>query len=174
MAMRLSVTLEGFAAECADLIQGNRNAQCHPDEQYPAWETHLPDLGAYPADENGWRHLNQGLASRCLNLTNKLVGSRSLIRDTIEYIDDEIEERVEIEAASRGMEAWQLASELRSTRGLPAADLVWDFLPTLRSGQRSMETREEEQKEQRRQRAIEKAAGLHPPSFDALNHHDQR
>src|SRR6185312_1037086 len=55
MAVRLAVILEAYAAACLDLIARNNDAEAPPDEEYPYWETSLPELPAYPDDIEGWR-----------------------------------------------------------------------------------------------------------------------
>ena len=80
MAMRLAVILENFAWACANFIQDNRNAQTLPDEEYPAWDVTLPELGTYPDEGEGWRAIDRKLAGRCLDLRNRILESQSAIK----------------------------------------------------------------------------------------------
>jgi hypothetical protein len=37
-----------------------------PDEQYPDWNSALPDLLELPSDPDGWRYLDRKLVARSL------------------------------------------------------------------------------------------------------------
>jgi hypothetical protein len=127
MAMRLAVILEAYASACSEFIADNSGKETPPDQEYPLWETGLPELSLYPDDTEGWRALNQKLAGRCLNFPNKISGSQAIIRSTIDYAMEDLEDTLNEEAAKRGLEAWSLARELRKQYGVEGADPVWDY-----------------------------------------------
>ncbi len=131
MALRLAVILEAYASACADAISGNQNAEQRPDEQYPDWTAQLPELPEYPDDTEGWRALPIKVAGRVLSLRNKVAGSQSIIDSVVEYSEDYLEEEYAEQAAERGLEAWNLAVELRRTYGLEEVDVVWSYAASL-------------------------------------------
>jgi hypothetical protein len=179
MAMRLAVTLESYASACSDLISKNTDAPHHPDEEYPDWDVTLPELPPYPDDAEGWRAIDRKLAGRCLNLRNRIHGSQDFIRLTIEYNhDDEIYDTVRQHAASRGLEAWELAKALRQKHGIEEVDTLWDYAGSLK-----VVLREAEQaiKERRKRNAHTlKDLGLDGPQIangqvpSAIDHREQR
>jgi len=132
MAMRLAVVIENFAWACANLIQNNRNAQTPPGEEHPAWEVALPELLAYPEDVDGWRAIAPKLAGRALGLRNKLHESNSMIRNTMAFNKEELGWVLDEQAASRGLEAWQIAIDLRKTHRIERVELEWDYPDYLR------------------------------------------
>ena len=149
MAMRLAALMENFACACANFIEDNRDVRKPSDGEHPAWETALPELPAYPEDIDGWRALAPKLAIRVFGLRNKLHQSQSTIRNVTEdnqsglYILDE-------QAATRGLEAWRIAVDLRKNYGIEPIELEWDFPDYLR---RALDTAAKE-REEHRQRAV--------------------
>lgn len=131
LALRLAILLEAYAYACATIIQKNGNAETRPDEQYPDWEVKLPPLPEYPDDAEGWRSLKLDLASRALALRNRIDGSQAIIDVTIEYAEHELEEELDGQFGARGMEAFQIAADLRRRYDLDAANLIYDFTDTL-------------------------------------------
>jgi len=127
MAMRLAVVMENFAWACANFIQDNHNARTPPDEEYPAWEIALPELLAYPEDADGWRAIAPKLAGRVFGLRNKLYESKSTIRNIIEFNKAELGWVLDEQAASRGLEAWRMAIDLRKTYGIEPVELEWNY-----------------------------------------------
>ncbi len=132
MAMRLAVILEAYTAACSDLIAKNSTAEAPPDQEFPNWDTTLPQLLSYPEDAEGWRAIDRKLAGRCLNLRNKIDGSQTVIRWIIEYTRDELGDVLDEEAARRGLEAWSIAIDLRRKHGIEQADAVWDYAEGLK------------------------------------------
>lgn len=147
MAIRLAVILEAYSAACASLIDANENAQHRHDERLPDWKTRLPELSGFPDDSEGWRALDRQLAGRCLSFRNKVTESQGLITSIIFFNDDAIGDTVEAEATARGLEAWRLATALRRSHKVEAAELVWDHIEHLER----IERRLEEADKQRRQ-----------------------
>ena len=133
MAMRLAVQLERFASECADLILSNKDAPHPPDQEFPNWDVHLPKLAEYPSDADGWRSIDRRFAGRALDLANRIDGSRSIIRATAEYNEDNLGGEVTIQAADRALEALEIAKGLRRVHGVQAEVPVWDYESTLNS-----------------------------------------
>jgi hypothetical protein len=128
MAMRLAVILEAFAYACSEFIGENSSKQTPPDQEFPDWNTSLPELSVYPEDADGWRAIDRKLAGRILNFRNRIHGSQGLIATTWEYASDELEDTLIEQAAARGLEAWELASALRSKHGIEQAEPVSDFV----------------------------------------------
>jgi len=131
MAMRLAVILEAFARSCSDFIEANRNAYHQEDQEFPDWDATLPKLGSYPEDSDGWRAIDRNLAGRCLGLRNKIAESQGLISSVIEYSEDELGDTLDEHAAKRGLEAWQLAVELRKRSGVEEVEPDWDYADVL-------------------------------------------
>ena len=144
LAMRLAVALEAYAADCYDLIQYNRHAPHLPDEEFPEWRVKLPDLPTFPEDTDGWLVIDRRLAARCLDLGHRARQSQAIIEQTIEYIEHEIYDAVEEQAASRGLDAWRLAQELRHKHGVASAGMIWNFAESLRNIEREVEKRKRE------------------------------
>jgi hypothetical protein len=124
MAMRLAVVLEAFASGCSAFIAGNQSAETYPDREYPDWNANLPELLPYPDDVDGWRATDRRLAGRCLNLRNNIHGSQTLIGWTIEFTEEMLGEVLDEHAATRGLEAWDLAVE--------KTEPVWNYAEALR------------------------------------------
>ena len=103
-----------------------------PGEEYPDWETSLPELPAYPDDIEGWLATDRNLTGQCLNLRNRITGSQIMIEWAIEYSMDELGIVLDEHIAGRGLEAWSLASNLRQKHGLEEADAVWDYADGLK------------------------------------------
>jgi hypothetical protein len=146
MAMRLAVMMENFAWSCANFIQDNHNARTPPDEEYPAWEIALPELVDYPEDVDGWRALAPKLAGRILGLKNKLHESKSTIRNIVVFNKAELGWVLDEQAASRGLEAWRAAVNLRKAHGIEPIELEWDYPDYL---QRALDTAIKQRKEYR-------------------------
>jgi len=131
MSLRLAVTLEFYTLACADFVQKNQNAQRPPEAEYPDWDPELPELPPYPDDIDGWRAVDRGLASACLNLRNAIHASRGLVNATIEYSMDDLGDVLTEQAAKRGIEAWRIASKLRRVSNFDPVENSWDFVSML-------------------------------------------
>jgi hypothetical protein len=131
LALRLAVLLESYANACSDFISENAHAEQDPDDRLPNWNASLPELPAYPDDDEGWRAIDRRLAGRALNLPNRIHVSQSIINWTIELNDDELGETLDEQAAARGLEAWKLAVQLRRMHSIEAVEMVWDFAEML-------------------------------------------
>lgn len=116
LAMRLAVTLEEFAIDCGFLINKNSRAETGDDDEGPCGN--LPTLGEYPTDA-AWNALEPGLANRALSFRNDLAVSG----ETIEFrwdMENAIQsEACNDEAAKRGIQALNLAVDLRKKYDLP-------------------------------------------------------
>ncbi len=146
MAMRLAVVMENFAWACANFIQDNHNARTPPDEEYPAREIALPELLAYPEDADGWRAIAPKLAGRVFGLRNKLYESKSTIRNIIEFNKAELGWVLDEQAASRGLEAWRMAIDLRKTYGIEPVELEWNYPDYLKTALDTVKQREDHRK----------------------------
>jgi hypothetical protein len=122
-----AVVMENFAWACANLIQENHNARTPPNAEHPGWEIALPELLSYPEDADGWRAIAPKLAGRVFGLRNKLHESKSTIRNIIEFNKAELGWVLDEQAASRGLEAWRMAIDLRRTYGIEAVELEWNY-----------------------------------------------
>jgi len=129
MAMRLAVTLEAYAAASWDLIARNRTEEPHPEGRFTGNAT-LPLLSPYPEDVEGWRAIDRALAGRCLSLPLKVHANQVDIGWTGTFVEedwDNVGELVEKMAADRGLDAWKLASALRSRHRIERADEGLNF-----------------------------------------------
>ncbi len=125
----------------------NGNAQTPPDQEFPDWKVTLPELPPYPDEAEGWHAIDLKLATRALNLRNRISGSQGLISSTIEFSDDELGDTLDEEAAGRGLEAWEIAVALRRGHGLDVAELTWDFVDSLQVARRNAEQSKTEARE---------------------------
>ena len=146
MAMRLAVIMENFAWACADFVQNNRNARTPAGDEYPAWETALPELLAYPEDSEGWRAIAPKLAGRVFGLRNKTHQSTSTIRQTLEADKPELGWMLDEQAAARGLEAWRLAVDLRRAHRIEPVELEWNYPDYLQTALEAATTRRGERR----------------------------
>jgi hypothetical protein len=124
MAMRLAVTLEAHAAACLDLIARNDAEEPHPDGRFTGNAT-LPLVAPYPDDAEGWRAIDRRLAGRCLSLPLKIHANQVKIGWTGTFVEDDWDNVggiVNTMAAERGVEAWELARDLRHKHKIEGAD----------------------------------------------------
>lgn len=133
LALRVAVLLESYAYACSEFISDNGAAPHLPDQEFPEWDTSLPELAPYPDDADGWRAMDRNLAGRILGFPNKVRSSQGIIRLTIEHTLEDLGEALDEQAAERGLEAWQLAEELRERYRIPAADVVWSYAKNLQA-----------------------------------------
>ena len=131
LAMRLAIILEAYASSCMNLISENANREQPPDSQYPVLSWTIPELPCYPDDVDGWRAIAPILAEQCLNLRNKISASQLTINGTIEFATDDLETAVIQNAAKRGIDAWNIATKLRSHHAVKPADTVWPYAEAL-------------------------------------------
>lgn len=146
MAMRLAALMENFAWACANFLEDNHDVRILPGAEYPARETALPELPAYPEDIDGWRALAPKLAGRVFGLRNKLHQSQSTIRNVTEGNKSEFGCVLDEQVAARGLEAWRIAVDLRKSCGIEPIELEWDYPDYLR---RALDTATKERKELR-------------------------
>jgi hypothetical protein len=73
--------------------------------------------------------------------------SQSTVASTIEFNEDELGETLDEEAAARGLEAWELAVELRRMHNVEAVDTVWDFPEMLKDTLRKAQRKKEQNRE---------------------------
>jgi hypothetical protein len=151
MAMRLAVVLENFAWACADLIQDNHNARTPDDDKYPAREIALPELLAYPEDIDGWRAIAPKLATRVFGLRNKLHETKSTLRNITEFNNTELGWMLDEQAASRGLNAWRIAVDLRRTHGIEPVEIEWDYPDYLKN---ALDTGAKQREEHRKRNAL--------------------
>jgi hypothetical protein len=166
MAMRLAVVLEAYAISCSLLIVTNETAEPPPDRDFGG-SAALPELPPYPDDDDGWRAVDRKLAGRCLSLRNRIRESQTFIGWTIEFNDYDLKEEVYKQVADRGLEAWQLANEMRSKHGVESAKHVWDPLSHLESAQQRVERRRKER--QAREDAARQATPRRPRRAQPLD-----
>lgn len=146
LALRLAVTLEGYAYACASLIAKNNSAPPREDG-HPDLIITVPELPGYPDDADGWRAMDVKLAGRCLDLRNRIGGSQGLIFSVLDVDEDAVWDTVAEQVSERGLEAWSIARDLRRKYDLDKVDLVWDFLHflevTLKDAKERLEVEQE-------------------------------
>ena len=148
LAIRLIDIFERFAIGCADAISSNLHSQRDNPYDYSGI-AYLPELGEMPGDDVGWRGIEPSFSIEAHTFGNRIQGSRGFIRGVGEHGDaDEVEDEVNKQAVVLGKAAWQFASSLRSTYGLPAATPPYDIDAVLteedQRQERNRKTREEE------------------------------
>jgi hypothetical protein len=134
LALRVAVTLEAYAEDCLDLIFSNAGLQEPPDAPYPEWNPILPEAPTYPDDDHdGWRSMTRSLVTRCLNFPNKVRGSQGMIKSIAEHDQGyELSQVIDEHAAMRGIEAWEIATSLRTEYHLPPSEVIFDSVKALR------------------------------------------
>jgi len=136
LAMRVAVTLDRFAIECANSIGDN---ELFSGSQGHAGTVHgrLPPLEEYPTDAD-WKALDPSLSARALSLRNDLRLSEGIIKFwwEIEPGDQGIlMTTCDGQAGTCGYRAWQLAADMRRHYGLPEFDpkpTSWDVVTVLK------------------------------------------
>lgn len=133
MAMRLAVALEAYAEGCAVLIQEKARAKTRPDEVVPDRTTTLPVPPRYPDDVDGWKAIDHKLADRCLSFESRIRQSQAIIGSAIDHDLHQLGDEIESQANDRGLEAWELAVEMRKRHRLAPIEPVWDYADELRA-----------------------------------------
>jgi hypothetical protein len=90
MAMRLAVTLEPYAYACSEFIAENANMQARLDQEFPDWNTSLPELSVYPDDIEGWRAIDRKLAGIRMGDRVAYVGIKRLFEHLGQFMQSEI------------------------------------------------------------------------------------
>jgi hypothetical protein len=116
--MRLAIALEGYTYSCWKLIVENQNAETPQDYEFPDWDPDLPMMPQYPDDPDGWRALDIDLANQVLSLPNQIEGGQAAIYAAIEFEEGHVQDVVEEQASKLGVDAWNLAGQLRHLYGL--------------------------------------------------------
>lgn len=136
LAMRVAVTLDRFAIECAKSISDNSMFSSSGGHAGNAHGT-LPSLEEYPTDAD-WKALDPSLSARALSLRNELYLSEGQIAFwwEIEPGDQGIMMNAcDGQAGKCGYRAWQLAADMRRHYGLPEFDpkqTNWDVVRVLK------------------------------------------
>jgi hypothetical protein len=105
-----------------------------PDEQYPDWNSALPDLLELPSDPDGWRYLDRKLVARSLNFQNKIHRSQGVIDAVYEFQGgDDLFDAIILHGCEHGLEAWAIASEMRSKYNLGQAETIFDYADFLKT-----------------------------------------
>jgi hypothetical protein len=133
LALRLAVRLEAYASACCSFYFDNANAPHSPDEQYPSWRAELPKVDNFPDDVEAWRALDRQLMARCLNFPNRASASQNAIANCIEHSMRDLENTLDENCSARGLEAWDIASDLRSRYRLNRAEIIFDFRDVLQN-----------------------------------------
>jgi hypothetical protein len=136
LAMRVAVTLDEFAIECAKSIRDN---QIYIESMGHAGTRHgkLPPLSEYPTDAD-WKALDPSLSTRALSFCNELRLSEGIIGLwwDIEPGDQGIlMNTCDGQAGKCGYRAWQLAADMRRHYGLPEFEpehTGWNIVPELK------------------------------------------
>lgn len=125
LALRLAVGFEEFGAACSERNSDNANAYHSPDDEYPAWNIHLPERAPVPEDAAGWLALcaaNNTLADRALTFQSRIASAMSAIAHCIEFYGDDLDLVMPIQISECGLEANRLAQDLRRTFNLAPSD----------------------------------------------------
>jgi len=135
LAQRLSIILEKFAVDCANVVADNELADSSGGT---AGERHssLPIFGSFPSDAD-WKAIDPDLMDRVMSMPNELELAGQKIGFWWNVVGDEdcMATEADHQAGRCGLRAWLLAAELRKRCGIPASTLhiaAWDFLAALR------------------------------------------
>lgn len=162
-ALRLAIVLEAYSYSCSEFVLENANAQTRPGEQYPDWNIALPKLPPYPEDAEGWRAIELKLAASTLNFQNKIYGSQSSINTTIDFTPDELDFVLDEQAASRGIEAWEIATALRKRYALDQIETAWNFIEIMRGVKFEAQKSKKEARDQQAALMESHSQSLSPP-----------
>lgn len=135
IALLMSVSLEKFAIECADVIAGN---DLHRSSKGAAGRSvnRIPDFPNLLPSET-WKILDAGLAARAARMPNERMlgeGQIDFWWDVTGELDD-VGGATDNECGRCGYLAWMIAYDLRAKYKLPqieAKKLSWDFVDLLR------------------------------------------
>ena len=84
-------------------------------------------------DIDGWKAIDPKLADRCLSFESRIRQSQALIGSMIDHDLHQLGDEVEGQAINRGLEAWDLAVELRKRHRLAPIEPVWHYADELRT-----------------------------------------
>jgi hypothetical protein len=131
MAMRLAVTLEAYASGCEEFISNNEDDPEDPperDDEFNDLKKKLPVLPPFPDDAEGWRAIDAKLANRCLHFLNGINRSQSSLYGFICHPGavwrDDVRKRIEIHAAELGLQALDLAANVRKKHNVEKTDAM--------------------------------------------------
>jgi hypothetical protein len=140
LAMQIAITLEAFAIACFDLVSENERAQPTDDDEGP--RKTMPPLARYPGGID-WRTLDAGLANRVLALRNDLAVSASTMYFEWSISSESQSDLCNEQAAKKGVQAWDLAHELRSRYSLDEYSPGYDLRGKLQKFSDDLRARDE-------------------------------
>jgi len=121
LALRLAVLLEEFGNTCSHAAAEAGNFVAS-DGHAGSDTWYIPEVPKFPDDDEAWLALQPDLTNRCLSMPNKLEESRDYLRaeneNTGDPADHEILAAFEPRCLRHGIEAWELAAELRGKNGI--------------------------------------------------------
>ncbi|MBJ6126956.1 hypothetical protein JAO75_16250 [Microvirga sp. BT325] len=132
MALRLAELLEAYAAKCAEAVSDDAHARHLSGQEVVNGRTTVPELPPYLEDHDGWHAIDATLAGQCLSFRNKIRASQSMIDGMIEHDRETLGILFRELVAELGLEAWQLAADLRHRHRIEKADVMWDCANQLR------------------------------------------
>ncbi|MBV8754914.1 MAG: hypothetical protein JO328_18825 [Hyphomicrobiales bacterium] len=147
LSLRIAVLLERYADTCynvaakIDLYQSSRG---HDGDQI----TKVPEVPDYPVDDDGWKLIAPDLLGRSLSFPNKVIASQKVV-DAVPIwgdLDDLVQQCME-ETLDRGLEAWNLAGDLRKRYRFEPQSHVYDYADHLRELKDAVSARRKRQEE---------------------------
>lgn len=147
LALRVAVLLEAYADTCSDVageIDLHESSRGHGGKQI----TELPKVPDYPADDDSWRLVAPDLLDRCLSFPNKVAASQKVV-DSVHIWGDrgDLVQQCMEECVDRGLEAWNLAADLRKRYRFEPHSHVYDYADHLRRMKESVIERRKRQDE---------------------------
>ncbi|MGN7770186.1 hypothetical protein [Phyllobacterium sp. 22552] len=129
LAIRIAVLLEGFATNCAKLIQDNiRNRRQPESDGGIAIKTQLPKFPELPADDTeGWRALPRPLFSKVLGFESRVASAQEMVDFILESEGNLVEREIVSLVGKLGLDALNTAANLRSKFGAPKVELDWNY-----------------------------------------------
>jgi hypothetical protein len=166
LALRVAVMLEAYADACSDVasaIDTHMSSGGHAGEQ----TTTLPQAPVYPADDESWRVIAPDLLERCLSFPNKVVASQKVVQSVTIWGDyeDMVQQCME-QCVDRGLEAWGLATDLRTRYRFEAHSYVYDYPGHLRDLRERLDKHRRQQEESDAQNWIDMGSSEKEPAAE--------
>lgn len=146
LAIRAAVSLEAFVESCADVVSEIDEYESSGGFAGKAIQE-LPDAPVYPDDDECWKAIDSKLLEKILSFPNSLRASQKHIHNEFYHGGDPVDlARVCLEqACATGIEAWELAVDLRKKYRFPEHSPAYDYVAFLRKrADEEMEVRKKE------------------------------
>lgn len=152
LATRLVPIFELYARSCAEIRDKHQHDryQDGPDGgPYDfSWIGSVPELPPLPEDDEGWRALTPDLGARAQGFHLLIHAAKQMINaEGVHGEAYEVAMTLEQQAATIGLEAYRLASDMIDRYGLPRPELPWNYVRHFENEQVRIEASREAQRE---------------------------